>query len=295
MYLFFTMKVLKKITALQNQLQEIRSKGKYIGFVPTMGALHEGHLSLGRNAQKDNDVIVYSIFVNPTQFNNPADLETYPRDIEADLQKLSTIDCHIVFVPDVEEIYPETDTRQFDLNGLDSVMEGKHRPGHFNGVAQVVSRFFEIITPDKAYFGQKDFQQLAVIRYLVKQYFSDSGIEIIGCPIIREKSGLAMSSRNILLTDKQKENASLIYQILNKTIDLSKSHTIEEIKQQVTETVNANPFLEIEYFEIVDSGTLKTIANWNEAESVTGCIAVFTLVLEENSRGVRLIDNIKYR
>lgn len=273
------------IPELQEHLNSARLAGSSIGLVPTMGALHEGHLSLISAAEKNDDLIVVSIFVNPTQFNNPADLERYPRTLEKDLNMLADKCVDYVFIPSVKEMYPEKDTRTFDLAPLDSVMEGRYRPGHFNGVAQIVSKLFEAVRPHRAYFGQKDFQQLAIIRKLVN--ILQMNIEIIGCPIVREKDGLAMSSRNQLLSVRQREAAPLIYKTLGKAVRLKDKYTIEEIKQFVESTINQDPQMKLEYFEIVDDQNLTPLSDWTEAVNKVACIAVH---LGE----IRLIDNIYF-
>jgi pantoate--beta-alanine ligase len=267
---------------LQEQLSALRSKGS-VGFVPTMGALHQGHISLVEQAVNVNAAVVVSIFVNPTQFNDPGDLRRYPRNLEVDLKMLEKTGCTLVFAPEAEEVYPEPDNRKFNFGSLEQVMEGKHRPGHFNGVAQVVSRLFEMTKPDKAYFGLKDLQQLAVIKKLVKMM--NLPVEIVPCPIIREKSGLAMSSRNELLSPKERDNASLIYQELRNAQELKAKKTVQQLKNQVIEDINKNPFLNVEYFEIVDDENLMPVKNWNDKGVKVGCIAV-------HCGKVRLIDNI---
>lgn len=270
---------------LQKAVSVNKNEGKTVGFVPTMGALHEGHISLVKECREQNDVCIVSVFVNPTQFNNPADLEKYPRTIEHDIEILEEAGASIVFVPSVQEIYPEPDTRQFDFGQLDKVMEGKFRPGHFNGVAQVVSRLFDIVKPDMAYFGEKDFQQLAIIREMVRQL--NIPVKIIAMPIKRETSGLAMSSRNQRLTEKQKEAAINIYRILSESKKLIKEKTVEEIRLAVIEEINNINSLEVEYFEIVDGNTLQQISGWKDTEYAVGCVTVFC-------GEVRLIDNIIY-
>lgn len=270
---------------LQKAVSVNKNEGKTVGFVPTMGALHEGHISLVKECREQNDVCIVSVFVNPTQFNNPADLEKYPRTIEHDIEILEEAGASIVFVPSVQEIYPEPDTREFDFGQLDKVMEGKFRPGHFNGVAQVVSRLFDIVKPDMAYFGEKDFQQLAIIREMVRQL--NIPVKIIAMPIKRETSGLAMSSRNQRLTEKQKEAAINIYRILSESKKLIKEKTVEEIRLAVIEEINNINSLEVEYFEIVDGNTLQQISDWKDTEYAVGCITVFC-------GEVRLIDNIIY-
>lgn len=272
------------ISELKSHLP-LPSAGKKIGFVPTMGALHKGHISLVKQSVNENDIVVVSVFVNPTQFNDPKDLERYPRNLEADLRLLEETGCHLVFTPGVNEIYPEPDTRKFNFGNLETVMEGKHRPGHFNGVAQVVSKLFDIVRPHRAYFGLKDFQQLAIIKNMVSQL--QLPVEIIPCPIIREESGLAMSSRNELLTANERKNAALISQTLFEAKKLITEKSVPTLAEWITETINKNPFLRVEYVEIVDSLTLQPVENWNETEEIVCCVAVFC-------GKIRLIDNIVF-
>jgi pantoate--beta-alanine ligase len=279
------MKIITRISALQEAIAGAGDSERKTGLVPTMGALHDGHLSLIRAAMKNGDLIVVSIFVNPTQFNNPGDLERYPRDLEADLDMLRNYPVDLVFAPPVEEMYPEKDTRIFDLAPLDSVMEGKFRPGHFNGVAQIVSKLFDAVKPHRAYFGQKDFQQLAIIRKLVSILNLD--IEIVGCPIIREDDGLAMSSRNVLLTPRERSAAPLIYQTLLKAKNMKKQHSPGRIRDFVASAINGHPLMQLEYFEIVDDQNLMPVENWQGPQNKIGCIAV-------HLGDVRLIDNIYF-
>lgn len=283
---FSAMILAKKIIKLQEHLNQLRNLGS-VGFVPTMGALHRGHISLVEKAKKENKTVVVSIFVNPTQFNDPNDLKRYPRNLEADMKLLKSTGCDVVFAPEAEEIYPEPDPdsywEKFDFGNLEKVMEGKHRPGHFNGVAQVVSKLFEIVKPDKAYFGLKDFQQLAVINKMVKML--GMPVEVVPCPIIREESGLAMSSRNELLSKIERENAALIFRTLAEAQNLAGQFSVRELENQVTETINKNPYLNVEYFEIVNFENLQPVKNWQEEGKKIGCIAVFC-------GKVRLIDNI---
>ena len=276
--------LVKTIIKLQEELQYYRSSGA-VGFVPTMGALHQGHLSLVNKAVAENKAVVVSIFVNPTQFNDPDDLKSYPRNMEADLALLAPTDCHLVFAPEPEEIYPESDTRKFSFGHLEEVMEGKYRPGHFNGVAQVVSRLFEIVKPDKAYFGWKDFQQLTIIKNMVKQL--SLPVKIVPCPIVREDSGLAMSSRNALLSEVERKNAALVSQTLSEAKKLNGQKSVNELKKWVTEKINQNPWLTVEYFEIVDDEYLRPVNSWDEKSTKVGCIALFC-------GKVRLIDNIVF-
>lgn len=273
------------INDLQNAVSISKNERKTIGFVPTMGALHEGHISLVKKCREQNDVCIVSIFVNPTQFNNQTDLEKYPRTIDEDIKLLNYAGVDIVFVPSVQEIYPEPDNRQFDFGQLDKVMEGKFRPGHFNGVAQVVSRLFDIVKPDKAYFGEKDFQQLAIVRQMVRQL--NIPVEIVPMPIRREDSGLAMSSRNQRLAEDQKKDAVNIYRVLSESKTLYNNKTVEELRFWVIEKINKIASLEVEYFEIVDGNTLQQISDWKDTQYAVGCITVFC-------GEVRLIDNIIY-
>lgn len=278
------MKLVGTVKDLQKELMQA-SDTAGVGFVPTMGALHEGHLALVRRAVAENQLVVVSIFVNPTQFNDPKDLERYPRTLENDLKLLESTACHIVFAPSVQEVYPKPDTRKFNFGMLETVMEGKFRLGHFNGVAQVVSRLFDMVQPQIAYFGLKDFQQLVIIKNMVKQL--SLPIEIVACDIVREKSGLAMSSRNELLSAEQRENAALISQTLFAAKQLSTQKNVQELANWVVDTINKNPFLDVEYFEIVDDEQLQAVNNWNEENTKVGCIAVFC-------GKIRLIDNIVF-
>ena len=277
------MQVVKHINQLRLVLNDKRKEGLSIGFVPTMGALHQGHLSLVELAGKQTGYVIVSIFVNPTQFNDKNDLDRYPRDLQKDIDLLASTACQLVFAPDVQEIYPEPDTRQFNFGTLEQVMEGKFRPGHFNGVAQVVSRLFDMVKPDKAFFGQKDFQQLAIINEMVRKL--QLPVEIISCPIIREADGLAMSSRNMLLTEEQRRNASLISASLFEAANKMGILTVEELRDQVMSRINENEYLNTEYFEIVNSQTLLPIKSWEEPGGKVACIAV-------HCGKVRLIDNV---
>ncbi len=250
-----------------------------------MGALHEGHLSLIRQARKQSDVVVCSIFVNPTQFNDAEDFEKYPRNTHQDLEMIKQEGCDLAFVPEVKEMYPETDDRQFSFGNLEAVMEGRFRKGHFNGVAQVVSKLFEMVQPDKAFFGQKDFQQYVIIKDLVRQL--SLPIEIVACPIIREDSGLAMSSRNQRLTDEQKKIATEISKTLFWAREHQNEYSVNELKKQVVEKIENTKGLKLEYFEIVDDTKLESVSDWQEKTTKVGCIAVFC-------GKVRLIDNIVF-
>ena len=280
------MKVVNTILELQSLLLPLREQGKKIGLVPTMGALHEGHASLVRKCVFENDVTVVSVFVNPTQFNNKNDLEYYPRTLDADCNLLNSVNATYVFVPAVNEIYPEPDERRFSYPPLDTVMEGKFRPGHFNGVCQIVSKLFYIVEPDRAYFGEKDYQQLAIIRKMVNDL--KLNIEIVGCPIIREKDGLALSSRNQRLSSQERVMALGISRVLFASRDFAINHSVQDTLKFVEESINRDKGLRLEYFEIVDGTTLQSVQNWNESVDIVGCITVFC-------GDVRLIDNIKYR
>jgi len=280
------MKVVNTILELQSLLLPLREQGKKIGLVPTMGALHEGHASLVRKCVLENDVTVVSVFVNPTQFNNKNDLEYYPRTLDADCNLLNSVNATYVFVPAVNEIYPEPDERRFSYPPLDTVMEGKFRPGHFNGVCQIVSKLFYIVEPDRAYFGEKDYQQLAIIRKMVNDL--KLNIEIVGCPIIREKDGLALSSRNQRLSSQERVMALGISRVLFASRDFAINHSVQDTLKFVEESINRDKGLRLEYFEIVDGTTLQSVQNWNESVDIVGCITVFC-------GDVRLIDNIKYR
>ena len=286
------MQIITTKQELQATIQACKNVGKTIGLVPTMGALHEGHASLVRRAVSENDVCVVSVFVNPTQFNNKEDLAKYPRNIERDAELLSTIGAHYVFAPTPEEMYTADEmntTFAFDFAGLDQVMEGKMRPGHFNGVVQVVSRLFYLVQPDKAYFGEKDFQQLAIIHHMVERSsmagtFGD--LKVIDCPIVREASGLALSSRNERLSATEKQTALSISKTLFESLEWAKETgaTVAAVQQRVIDTINAVEGLEVEYYEIVDQTTLLPTDTFNHA---IGCVTVYC-------GPVRLIDNIKY-
>ena len=280
------MLIIHKISELQSQLQLERQQGHTIGLVPTMGALHQGHASLVKRSVSENDVTVVSIFLNPTQFNDKKDLERYPRTLEADCRLLEQCGAQIAFAPSVEEIYPEPDTRTFSYPPTDSVMEGAMRPGHFNGVCQIVSKLFSYTSPDRAYFGEKDYQQIAVIRRMV----ADLGFQltIVPCPVIREESGLAMSSRNTLLTADERALAANIYRVMSESRSLNA--TVSETHDYVVNSINAIEGLEVQYFSIVDGDTLADISSWQDAESVVGCITVFC-----GSKPIRLIDHIRYK
>lgn len=280
------MKVVTTKNELKTLLAACRAEEKNIALVPTMGALHEGHASLVRRSVAENDVTVVSVFVNPTQFNDKNDLKNYPRTLEADCALLEKEGADIVFAPTVEEMYPEEDTRTFSFAPLDTVMEGACRPGHFNGVAQIVSKLFYAVEPDRAYFGEKDFQQLAIIREMVKQLALT--VEIVGCPIVREADGLAMSSRNTLLSPEERNRALTISRTLFSSLDFAKVNTLGATREYVEEVINNTPGLELEYYRIVDGNTLQDIAEWEDSDYAVGCIALFC-------GKVRLIDNIVYK
>lgn len=282
------MRVVTTVEALKQALADERLSGKTIGLVPTMGALHEGHASLVRRSVSENGCTVVSVFVNPTQFNDKNDLANYPRTLDADCALLERLGASLVFAPSVEEVYPEPDTRTFSYPPIDSVMEGPRRPGHFNGVCQIVSKLFLMVEPDRAYFGEKDFQQIAVIRAMVADL--KLPLEIRPCPIVREASGLAMSSRNTLLTAEEKLTAVHISQTLMQSVDYSQTHSPAETEQWVVATLNAIDGLEVEYFQIVNDTTLQPVADWADAPGVVGCITVYC-----GRRPVRLIDNMRYR
>lgn len=280
------MQVINTITQLKLFLDSERAKGNTIGLVPTMGALHEGHASLVRRSVAENDITVVSIFLNPTQFNDPKDLERYPRTLKSDCAILQTCGAQVAFAPSVAEIYPEPDTRHFSYPPTDSVMEGARRPGHFNGVCQIVSKLFQMTDPDRAYFGEKDYQQIAVIKRMKDDL--KFRVEIISCPVIREANGLAMSSRNTLLTPGEKEIASNIYRILkeSKTLGLS----IAKTQEWVVKNINDIDGLDVEYFSIVDGDTLADISDWQQTSNVVGCITVYC-----GKTPIRLIDHIRYK
>ncbi len=279
------MQIIKTKAELQKTVAALKNSEKTIGLVPTMGALHEGHATLVRKCVSENEVTFVSVFVNPTQFNNKEDLEKYPRDLHRDAELLASIGADFVFAPTPEEMYTEeemNETFAFDFAGLDQVMEGKMRPGHFNGVVQVVSKLFELVQPTRAYFGEKDFQQLAIIRRMVSVMGFD--LKIVGCPIVREKSGLALSSRNERLSEEEKKTALNISRVLFESLDYAKEHSVEETRQWVVAQINAVDGLEVEYYEIVDQTSLMTAADFSHA---IGCVTVYC-------GPVRLIDNIKY-
>ncbi|EHG21721.1 pantothenate synthetase [Alloprevotella rava F0323] len=282
------MYIAETVKELTDFLEQERTAGKTIGFVPTMGALHAGHASLVSRSVKENDITVVSIFVNPTQFNDKNDLANYPRTLEADAQLLERIGVDYVFAPNAEEIYPEPDTRYFDYPPITSVMEGPRRPGHFNGVCQIVSKLFDIVKPHRAYFGEKDFQQIAVVRAMIEELHIP--VELCPCPIVREESGLALSSRNTLLTGEERKLAVNISRILFISVDYAQNHSVKETHDFVVNTLNALNRLDVEYFEIVNACTLQNVTAWTDATEIQGCITVYC-----GKKPIRLIDNIKYK
>ncbi len=282
------MKLIRTKTELGEFLTAARAQGKSVGLVPTMGALHAGHASLVKRGVEENDVCVVSVFLNPTQFNDPTDLEKYPRDLEADCRLLEECGAQAVFAPSVEEMYPEPDTRTFSYPPTDSVMEGAFRPGHFNGVCQVVSKLFRMVEPDRAYFGEKDFQQIAVVRRMVDDL--GFGVQIVPCPVVREESGLALSSRNTLLADDEKAIAPAIYQTLRRSTVMTDGKSVREVHDFVVETLDAIPGLKVQYYSIVDGKTLADVQDWGQSDDIVGCITVFC-----GRQPIRLIDHIRYK
>lgn len=282
------MKIARTVSDLHSLVSQAKAEGKSIGLVPTMGALHAGHKSLVEKARNENDFVVVSVFVNPTQFNNPDDLKSYPRTEERDVALLEGCGVDVAFIPAVEEVYGDKpDNRVFDLGPVAEVMEGAMRPGHFNGVAQIVSKLFDWVRPTRAYFGEKDFQQIAVIRRMAQiEGFDD--IDIVACPIVREADGLALSSRNVRLTAEQRKAAPAIHRILTESLmDREAGMTVSEVIHAVTDRLNELPGVEVEYYSIVDPLTMQPVADWSETEHPVGCITVYF-------GDVRLIDNIKY-
>ena len=294
------MKVFAKIVELQNQLFDDRKAGCEIGLVPTMGALHEGHASLVRRCVRENDVTVVSVFVNPTQFNDKNDLKNYPRTLDADCKLLDTVFSEetakvkagkakniYVLAPSVDEMYPTPDNRQFEYPPVSTVMEGAHRPGHFNGVCQVVSRLFYIVKPLRAYFGEKDWQQIAVVKAMVRHL--QLPVQIVECDIVRDADGLAKSSRNTLLAKDERAIAPAIYKALSESISYAKSHSVQETHDKVVNDINAVDGLSVEYFSIVDGNTLQEVQSWTDSPYIVGCITVYC-----GKTPIRLIDHIKY-
>lgn len=282
------MKVFHRIVDLKNALFEARKEGKEIGLVPTMGALHEGHASLVRRSVKENGITVVSVFVNPTQFNDKNDLKNYPRDLEADCRLLAECNADYVLAPEVEEMYPTPDNRRFEYPPVSTVMEGAHRPGHFNGVCQVVSRLFYIVRPDRAYFGEKDWQQIAVVKAMVRHLQLD--VQIVECPIVRDSDGLARSSRNTLLAPDERAIAPAVYNALKESVGYAKTHTLKDTHAKVISDINSVDGLKVEYFAIVDGNTLQEVTEWEDSPYVVGCITVYC-----GKTPIRLIDHIKYK
>ncbi len=282
------MRIISKIVELQNELFLVRKAGCSIGLVPTMGALHEGHASLVRSSVAENDITVVSVFVNPTQFNDKNDLKNYPRTLEADCALLQQCGADYVFAPDVDEMYPTPDNRHFDFPPITTVMEGAHRPGHFNGVCQVVSRLFYIVSPDRAYFGEKDWQQIAVVKAMVK--YLQLQVQIVECAIVRDADGLALSSRNTLLTAEERAIAPAIYKALQESRCMTDKLSVADTHDWVVDNINSVDGLRVEYFSIVDGNTLQDITNWEDSNNVVGCITVYC-----GSTPIRLIDHIKYK
>ncbi len=282
------MKLFRSIVELQNELFEVRKEGKKVGLVPTMGALHEGHASLVKRSVAENGVTVVSVFLNPTQFNDKKDLERYPRTLDADCRLLESCGADYVFAPSVEEMYPTPDKRHFEFPPVTTVMEGAHRPGHFNGVCQVVSRLFYIVRPDRAYFGEKDWQQIAVIKALVR--YLGLKLQIVECETVREGDGLAKSSRNTLLSADERKIAPKIYEALESSKEYAKTHTVQETHDKVVDDINSVDGLEVEYFSIVDGNTLLDVNNWDDSDYIAGCITVYC-----GKTPIRLIDHITYK
>lgn len=287
-YRNFKMRIFEKVVDLQNELFEVRRQGKTVGLVPTMGALHDGHASLVRQSVQQNDVTVVSVFLNPTQFNDKGDLDRYPRTLDADCKLLEACGADYVFAPSVSEMYPTPDTRHFEFPPQSTVMEGAKRPGHFNGVCQVVSRLFYITRPNRAYFGEKDWQQIAVVKRLVD--FINMNIEIVECPIVRDEDGLAKSSRNSLLSADERAIAPNIYKVLKSSTNEAEKMSVQQLHDKVVADINAIEGLEVEYFDIVDGNTLLPVQSWDDTPYVVGCITVYC-----GKTPIRLIDHIKYK
>ena len=287
-YRNFKMRIFEKVVDLQNELFEVRRQGKTVGLVPTMGALHDGHASLVRQSVQQNDVTVVSVFLNPTQFNDKGDLDRYPRTLDADCKLVEACGADYVFAPSVSEMYPTPDTRHFEFPPQSTVMEGAKRPGHFNGVCQVVSRLFYITRPNRAYFGEKDWQQIAVVKRLVD--FINMNIEIVECPIVRDEDGLAKSSRNSLLSADERAIAPNIYKVLKSSTNETGKMSVQQLHDKVVADINAIGGLEVEYFDIVDGNTLLPVQSWDDTPYVVGCITVYC-----GKTPIRLIDHIKYK
>lgn len=283
------MRVFNNTIELVAELNTARNRGISIGFVPTMGALHQGHLSLINEASKENDIVVVSIFVNPTQFNNSDDLRKYPRNLEKDTELLKNTKCSLVFAPSEKDIYPDENSKNsnYQLGKITEVLEGKFRPGHFDGVATVVSRLFEIVKPSKAYFGQKDLQQFLIINRLNSLYLKHLNIELVKCPIIREADGLAMSSRNLLLDKEKRKSAAIISQTLYKALEIYRKFSVTNLRKWVIESINKDTNLKVEYFELVNDPDLDEILEWDQNKRIVACVAVF-------AGEIRLIDNVYF-
>lgn len=283
------MQIIHSVEQLKDVVESFKHQGKSVGLVPTMGALHKGHASLVSKCRAENDCAVVSVFVNPTQFNNKTDFATYPHELDKDVALLESLSVDVLFAPQPEDVYTENEmneTFSFDFQGLDKVMEGKQRPGHFNGVVQIVSKLFSFVEPDRAYFGEKDFQQVAIIKLMVRSM--NFKTEIVQCPIIREESGLAASSRNQLLSVEEREIAANIYRVLKESVNFATSKSPAELTQWTIENINAVNGLEVEYYEIVDGNTLQKVSSWDDAGYIVGCVTV-------HCGRVRLIDNIKLK
>jgi len=280
--------IARTIPELQVHIEKYRKRNLKIGFVPTMGALHNGHLSLVEHSRRQSDITVISIFVNPTQFNDPDDLKNYPVTIDSDLEKLERLifGNDIVFMPGIKDMYPEPDNREFCFGALESVMDGLERPGHFNGVAQIVSKLFDAVNPDIAFFGEKDYQQLLIVRSLAEQLKYD--IEIVGCPIVREDDGLAMSSRNELLTNEHRKTAPRIFEICTQAKEMKEQLSLKELKKWVVQMFEQESLLELEYFEIMSGKTLQPVESWEDEEHIRCFVALW-------AGNVRLIDNIRLK
>lgn len=287
-YRNFKMRIFEKVVDLQNELFEVRGQGKTVGLVPTMGALHDGHASLVRQSVQQNDVTVVSVFLNPTQFNDKGDLDRYPRTLDTDCKLVEACGADYVFAPSVSEMYPTPDTRHFEFPPQSTVMEGAKRPGHFNGVCQVVSRLFYITRPNRAYFGEKDWQQIAVVKRLVG--FINMNIDIVECPIVRDEDGLAKSSRNSLLSADERAIAPNIYKVLKSSTSEAEKMSVQQLHDKVVADINAIEGLEVEYFDIVDGNTLLPVQSWDDTPYVVGCITVYC-----GKTPIRLIDHIKYK
>jgi pantoate--beta-alanine ligase len=276
------MLVFDKIRDVREFLGQQRRNGAVIGFVPTMGALHQGHISLIEISKAHTDITVCSIFVNPTQFNNQSDLTKYPRTPEKDIAMLEAAGCDVLYMPDVKDVYPENDTRQFNFGYLDTILEGEHRPGHFNGVGQVVSILLQGVEPDKAYFGSKDYQQVMVVKDLVKQLHLPT--EIVACPILREADGLAMSSRNARLTEEERKVSALIPLMMQEARSIVKQEGIEKAKAYIADAVAKQPLMKLDYYDVCDAETLKPLGQYSASQKAISLIAVFV-------GNIRLIDN----